>query len=222
MPTSTEDVSPALGVDGVAAPSSEHGQVTFTPTPADGVSRLPLSSTARVRIVVAGLPCAFHVYVQLDVPLAGCHVAPPSVETSTPATTPPPVSVAVPEIVVGVPSAMTAPAEGEEIEDVGAEASVDAVVAVRPAMSVAGCACMSASRLTVACCMTGSGGWLGGPCRDHAFVVSRPHAHCTVPAPKTSAPLGARYSVRLWVTGGLGDTVVLPKSLNVSVPLTVV
>ena len=38
-------------------------------------------------------------------PLAGCHVVPPSVETSTPATTPPPVSVAVPEIVIGEPLA---------------------------------------------------------------------------------------------------------------------
>jgi hypothetical protein len=36
-------------------------------------------------------------------PVAGCHVLPPSVEISTPATTPP-LSLAVPEIVVVAPS----------------------------------------------------------------------------------------------------------------------
>ena len=36
--------------------------------------------------------------------VAGCQVLPPSVETSTPATTPPPVSVAVPVIVTALPS----------------------------------------------------------------------------------------------------------------------
>ena len=42
--------------------------------------------------------------------VAGCQVVPPSVETSTPATTPPPVSVAVPLIVTDEPSARSAPA----------------------------------------------------------------------------------------------------------------
>ena len=32
-----------------------------------------------------------------------------------------------------------------------------------------------------------------------SWTASRPHDHWTVPAPKTSAPRGARYSVRLWV-----------------------
>ena len=31
------------------------------------------------------------------------------------------------------------------------------------------------------------------------FPLSRPHDHCTVPAPNTRAPLGARYKVRWWV-----------------------
>ena len=59
---------------------------------------------------------------------------------------------------------------------------------------------MSANRLTVACCITGSGAAeAGGPLWFHPFVVSRPHAHWTVPAPNTSAPLAAGYIVRLCV-----------------------
>src|SRR5919204_1459469 len=86
------------------APHSEHGHVTVTGVPAPGVSRLPLSSTARTLIVVVGLPWAIQLYDQLVVPVAGCQVVPPSVETSTPATTPPPLSDAVPEMVTCVPS----------------------------------------------------------------------------------------------------------------------
>src|SRR6516165_4655900 len=73
--------------------------VTVTLTPAEGVSRLPLSSTDRLRMVVAPAILVTQVKVQFSRPDAGCHVVPPSVETSTPATTPPPVSAAVPEIV---------------------------------------------------------------------------------------------------------------------------
>src|SRR4051812_47945658 len=91
-PTSTPLVSPASTCAGVTEPHSEQLQATFTRTPLDGVSTLPLSSVARTRITVDGLPWANHEYVQLEVPVAGCHVVPPSVETSTPATTPPPPS----------------------------------------------------------------------------------------------------------------------------------
>src|SRR4029079_14078947 len=66
---------------------------------APGASRLPLSSTARLRIVVEKLPEGGHVEVQFARPLAGCHVAPLSTDSSTPPTTPPPVSAAVPVIV---------------------------------------------------------------------------------------------------------------------------
>src|SRR5450755_4697730 len=93
--------------------------------------------------------------------LAGCQVVPPSVETSTPATTPPPASAAVPVMVTLLPSAMVAPAAGELIVELGGVVSLDAVVAVNPGSSVAGCAPMSASRLTVACCIFTSGGLLG-------------------------------------------------------------
>ena len=86
------------------------------------------------------------------------------------------------------------------IVESGAVVSVDGEAAASPLISVVACAPMSAKRLTVACCMTGSTeAPAGGPLLFHALVVSRPHAHCTVPAPKTSAPLGARYIVRWWV-----------------------
>src|SRR6476646_10584217 len=86
-------------------PQIEQGQPMVTVLPADGASRLPLSSTARDRIVDVGLPCAAgQVYVQLVVPVAGCQVVPPSVDTSTPATLPPPESLAVPETVTVAPS----------------------------------------------------------------------------------------------------------------------
>ena len=39
-----------------------------------------------------------------DIVVTGCQVVPPSVETSTPATTPPPASVAVPLMVTAEPS----------------------------------------------------------------------------------------------------------------------
>src|SRR4051812_26472025 len=174
----------------VFGPQIEHGQVMSTVTPAPGVCRLPLSSTARHLIVVDGLPWAVHVYDQLVVPLASCQVVPPSVETSTPATDPPPVSVAVPVSVTFAPSATVA--GGFVIVDVGAVESVDGDAATRPVCSVVGWAARSARTLTVACCMLRSG-------VAFALKSSRPHAHCTVPAPKTRAPLGARYIVRLCV-----------------------
>ena len=49
---------------------------------------------------------------------------------------------------------------------------------------------MSASRLTVACCMSGLGAPLPPSC-----APSSPHGHWMVPALKTSAPLA-----RLWKT----------------------
>jgi len=77
---------------------------------------------------------------------------PPSVDISTPATTPP-VSAAVPLMVTTVPSAIVAPPAGDVILDVGAVVSVDATAGVSPAMMVTGWVPMSAKRLTVACCM---------------------------------------------------------------------
>src|SRR5262249_39843673 len=107
-------------------------------------------------MVAVGLPWTTQEYVQELVPVAGCQGWPPSVETSTPATTPPPVSLAVPETVTRAPSARLAPGAGAVIVAVGAVLSVDAVATTRPVMSWYGCAPMSANRLTVACCMVRS------------------------------------------------------------------
>src|SRR5262245_39922007 len=196
-PTSTELVSPWSTVHGVTfGPAMVQGHPMSTVMLGDDASMLPLSSTARERIRALGAPWAIHEYVHDVVPVAGCHVAPPSAETSTPATVPP-ASVAVPEIVTLVPSAIAVPCAGLVIVEMGAVVSVDAEVAVNPDISVVADAPMSANRFTVACCMTGSAvAPEGGPLLFHALVVSRPHAHCTVPAPKTSAPLAARYIVR--------------------------
>ena len=118
--------------------------------------------------------------------MAGCQDAPPSVDTSTPATRPP-TSVAVPLTVTVVPLAIDAPDAGVLIVATGPVVSVDAVAATRPVIRVAGCAFMSARRLTVACCMRGSAAAPAPSCS-----WSRPHAHWIEPAENTSAPLGAR------------------------------
>ena len=56
-PTSIEAGSPESAVAGVTlVPQIEHGQLHVDRDPRPGVSRLPLSSTARVLIVVVGLP----------------------------------------------------------------------------------------------------------------------------------------------------------------------
>jgi uncharacterized protein YbaA (DUF1428 family) len=61
------------------------------------------------------------------------------------------VSVADPVIVTGTRLERVAFAAGEVIEEVGALVSVEAVAATSPDCKVAGCACMSARILTVAC-----------------------------------------------------------------------
>ena len=132
-------------------------------------------------------------------PVAGCHVLPLSVETSTPATTPP-VSEAVPLIVVWVPSATDAGAP--VIVDTGLVVSVVLVAARRSVSRVVGWTPMSANRFTVACRMFLSGVLSAG------FQSDRPQAHWTVPAPNTSAPLGARYKVMLWVADWPSSTFV--------------
>src|SRR4051794_7949691 len=139
-----------------------------------------------------GAPWAIQLYVQDVVPVAGCQLAPLSVDTSTPATMPP-LSAAVPVTVTAVPSTTTAPATGLVIVEVGGVVSVLAATGCSVDISVVAWSPMSANRFTVACCITGSGASpTFGPLLSHALVVSSPHAHWTVPAPKTCAPLGAR------------------------------
>src|SRR5689334_8947928 len=124
IPSSTDWASRESATAGVSPLKIEHGQETETVLGALAAPMLPESSTARTLIVVEGAPWTVHTYDQDDVPVAVCQVAPPSVETSTAATTPPPASVAVPEIVVELPSVRPAPSDGEEMVAVGGVVSV--------------------------------------------------------------------------------------------------
>src|SRR6185295_2230831 len=86
-----------------ALKSVEHGQLpgtTDTADPAPAVSRLPLSSLARVRMAIEPGAPGVQSKVHAVVPCAAFHVVPPSTDTSTPATTPPPLSDAVPVMVM--------------------------------------------------------------------------------------------------------------------------
>ena len=78
--------------------------------------------------------------------------------------------------------------------EAGGVASVDVVARLSPDCRVPGWTPMSASRLTVACCILGSAAEL-----PRSWTASRPHAHWIVPAPKTRAPLAALYMVKEWV-----------------------
>ena len=69
----------------------------------------------------------------------------------------------MPVIVTVLPFVNVAPADGEVIVEIGGVWSVDCVAAVRSDSSVADCTPMSASRLTVACCIAGSGGCWESP-----------------------------------------------------------
>ena len=100
-PNSVELVSPSSAFCGVA----EDGQI--------------VQGHARVEAVI----------VTVAPPDAWFHVVPPSVETSTPATVPPPASDAVPLMMTTVPAAIEAPAAGLEIVDVGAVVSAEALAA---------------------------------------------------------------------------------------------
>src|SRR6267142_5657664 len=93
-------------------------------------------------------PCVVgvHAYVQLSRPVAGCHVVPPSTDTSTPATaprsagvlveSPTPKSWACPLIVAGVPTWKAAGTE--PMVDAGGVVSPDAVAANNPTRKLPG------------------------------------------------------------------------------------
>src|SRR5207248_11588553 len=122
-PTSMAAPSLADALPGVVfALQMPHGHVrgvTVTAIPAPGVSRFPLSSTARVRSVAEPGAAGVQLYVQFDVPVAGCHVEPPSTDTSTPATTPPPASLAGPVTATVVPCCTELPPAGAPIDELG-------------------------------------------------------------------------------------------------------
>jgi hypothetical protein len=96
------------------------GASTVTAICAGGSCTFPLLSTARL-LIVAG-PGAPGVQAKLHevVPVATLKLAPPSTDTSTRATDPPPVSLAVPVMLTAAPVNMVAPAVGEVIAEVGA------------------------------------------------------------------------------------------------------
>src|SRR3989442_4578254 len=105
-PSSLLLVSPLDAIAGtVLALQIEQGHVRVAMLivmPAPGVSTFALSSTARLLSVIepatVGVHVCCHVLLPGVHPEAGCHVAPPSTQTSTPATSPP-VSVTLPAIV---------------------------------------------------------------------------------------------------------------------------
>src|SRR3954464_3112280 len=155
-PSSTALASPSSMIVGVVVAGFHrlHGHDLVTVTPADGDSTLPLSSIARLVIDMAPTPLIGHESDQVVRPVARCHVVPPSSETSTAATRPS-ASEAAPVTVRFVFDETELPVAGEPIVDVGGATSADGVPGVNPPCSSAGCAPMSPSRLTVACCRGG-------------------------------------------------------------------
>ena len=104
------------------------------------------------------------------------------------------VSVAVPVIVTRLPLWTCAPAAGDVMTDVGANVSVDALAAISGEPD---------RRRSAACGLRAHVGQqvhgrllhgLIGHCASapRSWMLSNPHDHCTVPAPKTSAPLACR------------------------------
>src|SRR5690349_13228361 len=99
------------------------GKETLTLISARGSCTFPLSSIARLLIVTGPGVVGVQVKLHAVVPVAALKVAPPSTETSTRATDPPPASLAVPLMVTVVPVSTVAPVVGEVIAEVGANLS---------------------------------------------------------------------------------------------------
>jgi len=114
--------APALG-DVIVEVGGVVSWITVTVSCAEGFCTFPLSSTARLLIVacpgVAGVQLKLHEVV----PVAALKVTPPSTETSTRATDPPPVSLAVPVMLTVTLVNTVAPDAGEVIAEVGADLS---------------------------------------------------------------------------------------------------
>src|SRR5262245_46524417 len=86
---------------------------------AGGSCTFPLLSVARLLIVTCPGVVGVHVKLHAVVPVAALTVPPPSTDTSTLATVPPPASLAVPVMLTVVPIATVAPAGGNVIVEVG-------------------------------------------------------------------------------------------------------
>src|SRR5262245_41472814 len=80
-----------------------------------GSCTYPLLSTARRLIVTCPVVVGVHVSLHAVVPVAGLKLAPPSTDTSTRPTVPPPASLAVPVMLTVVPSSTPSPALGDVI-----------------------------------------------------------------------------------------------------------
>src|SRR5262245_24321629 len=121
-PSSTALASAALATPGAAVGCQMlvHGQTPGTietAEPAPATSRFPLSSIARTLMLAEpGTPGVQSTF-QRVVPCAAFQVAPPSTDTSTPATKPPPWSVEVPVIVTGTPADTVPPLVGNTTAD---------------------------------------------------------------------------------------------------------
>src|SRR5215831_5001274 len=86
---------------------------------AGGSCTFPLLSVARLLIVIVPGVVGLHVKLHAVVPVAAVKVAPPSTDTSTLATVPPPASLAAPVMLTVVPITTVAPAVGNVIVEVG-------------------------------------------------------------------------------------------------------
>jgi hypothetical protein len=92
---------------------------TVTVISAGGSCAFPLLSTARLLIVAGPGVVGVQLKLHAVVPVAALKVAPPSTDTSTRATVPPPVTLAVPVMLTVVPVDTVATAVGDVIVEVG-------------------------------------------------------------------------------------------------------
>src|SRR5262245_49190698 len=95
------------------------GSLTLMVITVGGSCRFPLSSTARLLIGAGPSVVGVHVKLHSVVPVAALHVAPPSTDTSTRTTVPPPASLAAPMIVTDWLVNTAAPDFGDVIVEVG-------------------------------------------------------------------------------------------------------
>src|SRR3954470_24026044 len=156
-PSSSAVPSPKSGIGGALVGLNRlvQGQspcTTLIVIPGPAASRLPLSSIARVRRIALPSDPGVQSYLQLGAPVAGCQVLPLSTETSTPATAPPPTSVADPLIVRRAPLGTEAAGAGDTMVETGANMSLVCAVVISgrvgsaPACSVPGATPMSVNR----------------------------------------------------------------------------
>src|SRR5512145_2706272 len=100
------------------------GTLTVTVISAGGSCTFPVLSTARLLIVAGPAALGVQLKLQAFVPVAALKVAPPSTDTSTLTTDPPPGSLAVPVMATLVPISTIAPPAGDVIVEVGGASTV--------------------------------------------------------------------------------------------------